>query len=957
MNPKGVCPEEEALHFIASEKDKDIFQKKFISEDKGYGVIATKNIEPGEFLLEYVGRHITGSEGEDLYKEYSAEDAAFLYFYNFQEQNFCIDGSKETRLGRFINDDHIKPNSKIKIVLDEQQKPHLCVFAITEILAGEEIVYDYETPNCQWRQDGTHTTNYGPETLAETDIAESTDNDLFDISDCNPLLSSSVMEEEEEFSEFEMVIVINKLSFFQTVEEEGSRSLVMSDEKVDDNSQSKEEETTEREVILRKTPSKTQQKSHGSNSQQHNVTVKTSSNTSHHRVYDKKNYCFYCGKPYAKITRHLKQKHSDQPDVARALAYRKGSKMHSLLLTKVANMGNYQHNCSVLSSGEGQIIPKRQATCEVAATNYLPCKFCFAMYVKTDLWRHLKRCKLRGTEASIVTRRVQTSSSMMLPMNTVISTGLKTVLQEMTYDNITLLVKADSLIISLGERMFLKNGEVGRHRADIRNKMRELARLVLVARDIDKDVVFLKDLICPRKFNTVLEAVKQMTGFNELSNRFAVPSTALKLRHSLVKVSYILQGEALRVQDDDLKSKAEQFVKLIELDWSTHVSSNALKTLYQKKWNLPQILPLSEDIKKLQDHLKSLEVVCDQPTAKSWSELAQVTLTQLILFNRRREGEVSRMELNTYLQRNQHDMHDEVLESLSKLCENLARVEVRGKRGRKVPVLFTTNIKQSVELLIKTREEVGISPTNPYIFARPFYGSQGNFRGCDSLKRFAESCGAKQPQNLTSTKLRKHIATVSQLLNLQTHELDQLATFMGHDIEVHREFYRLPEETLQVAKVSRLLFALQGGMSKFKGKSLEDITPNINSEEKSSDSDSDVQSEGTPIKKSQKVNEKALHHARQLGALKYRQSRQVNMHIMEQSLSLSQMGKSRRPWSDTERKVIHQHFKDFLKKLKIPGKVDCQKCLNNNQILKDNERDWKAIKYFMYNKIAAIKKS
>ncbi|XP_014887273.1 probable serine/threonine-protein kinase irlF [Poecilia latipinna] len=155
MNPKGVCPEEEALHFIASEKDKDIFQKKFISEDKGYGVIATKNIEPGEFLLEYVGRHITGSEGEDLYKEYSAEDAAFLYFYNFQEQNFCIDGSKETRLGRFINDDHIKPNSKIKIVLDEQQKPHLCVFAITEILAGEEIVYDYETPNCQWRQKTT----------------------------------------------------------------------------------------------------------------------------------------------------------------------------------------------------------------------------------------------------------------------------------------------------------------------------------------------------------------------------------------------------------------------------------------------------------------------------------------------------------------------------------------------------------------------------------------------------------------------------------------------------------------------------------------------------------------------------------------------------------------------------------------------------------------------------------
>lgn len=239
-----------------------------------------------------------------------------------------------------------------------------------------------------------------------------------------------------------------------------------------------------------------------------------SSNTAHQRVYDKRNYCLYCEKPYTKITRHLKQKHSDKPDVARALAHRKGSTMHCLLLTKVRNMGNYNHNNSVLSSGKGQIIPKRQAISPSAASDYLPCKFCFAMYVRTDLWRHIKCCKLQEKEDRPVMRRVQASCSLMLPMDITISTGLKTVLQDMTYDDVSQLVKADTLI-SLGERMFLKNGEVGRHRADIRNKMRELARLVLMARNVDKDIVFLKDLICPSKFNTVLEAVKQMTGFNQ----------------------------------------------------------------------------------------------------------------------------------------------------------------------------------------------------------------------------------------------------------------------------------------------------------------------------------------------------------------------------------------------------------------------------------------------------------
>ncbi len=98
------------------------------------------------------------------------------------------------------------------------------------------------------------------------------------------------------------------------------------------------------------------------------------------------------------------------------------------------------------------------------------------------------------------------------------------------------------------------------------------------------------------------------------------------------------------------------------------------------------------------------------------------------------------MEVKSYLQRNKHSMQDEILIDSQfssfekKLCENLIRVEIRGKRGRKVPVLFPTNVRESVELQIKSREEVGISPSNPYIFARPCYGSQENIRECDSLR-------------------------------------------------------------------------------------------------------------------------------------------------------------------------------------------------------------------------------
>ena len=55
-------------------------------------------------------------------------------------------------------------------------------------------------------------------------------------------------------------------------------------------------------------------------------------------------------------------------------------------------------------------------------------------------------------------------------------------------------------------------------------------------------------------------------------------------------------------------------------------------------------------------------------------------------------------------------------------------------------------------------------------------------------------------------------------------DMDQLANFMGHDIRIHREYYRLPEGTLQLAKISKVLMAPeQGKLADFKGKNLDEI--------------------------------------------------------------------------------------------------------------------------------------
>ncbi|CAL8238134.1 unnamed protein product, partial [Merluccius merluccius] len=128
-----------------------------------------------------------------------------------------------------------------------------------------------------------------------------------------------------------------------------------------------------------------------------------------------------------------------------------------------------------------------------------------------------------------------------------------------------------------------------------------------------------------------------------------------------------------------------------------------------------------------------------------------------------------------------------------------------------------------MDLLNKTRNACEVPENNAFFFARP--QALTHFRGSDVIRQVAQSCGARNPEALSSTKLRKHVATMSQILNLKENEMDNLADFLGHDIQVHRKYYRLPEGTLQLAKVSKILLAMERGkMAAFKGQNLDEIT-------------------------------------------------------------------------------------------------------------------------------------
>ncbi|KAK3507684.1 hypothetical protein QTP70_033538 [Hemibagrus guttatus] len=64
---------------------------------------------------------------------------------------FSVDAAREDgSLGRLVNDDHINPNSNMKIIT-VKGKPHLCLFATKSINPGEEITYNYGDSEWPWR--------------------------------------------------------------------------------------------------------------------------------------------------------------------------------------------------------------------------------------------------------------------------------------------------------------------------------------------------------------------------------------------------------------------------------------------------------------------------------------------------------------------------------------------------------------------------------------------------------------------------------------------------------------------------------------------------------------------------------------------------------------------------------------------------------------------------------------
>ena len=471
---------------------------------------------------------------------------------------------------------------------------------------------------------------------------------------------------------------------------------------------------------------------------------------------------------------HLRGQHTKSKEVFEAL--QKSGKERELAFEKVKNLGNFKHNSTVLSTGNGElIVVRRPKTDVVTYQDYVPCTICYGFFKCNELWRHNKICKHRKEDACGFSEPFSLTKARMLLAGS-FQTNLKflhtSVLSLMRHDDVYAAILKDGLILQFGDILLNKLGI--RRKNDIAQRMRQLGKLIELLHNDNENNLELSDYLIPSRFDAVVNAVRKISGYKMNKEDifvFETPSLAIRLGHHIIKCAEIKRGRCIRDGSDIILKQTANFIDLYHIEWTDRMSSVALASLKTNKFNKEEALPLTEDLVLLKTFLvKNINLLNSSISKETpyavYRSLLEYTLVRIILFNERRSSEVAMLLLDTVKQKIKwgKTAHQEILNCLQpqekQLLKRLDMVQTQGKLNKRVPIVLTEDMQTALCNITKYREYAG-DTTNKYVFSS---GEKGFLNAWQVINKCAKLAGCQQPNLISSSRLRKYIATACQVV-------------------------------------------------------------------------------------------------------------------------------------------------------------------------------------------------
>ena len=424
---------------------------------------------------------------------------------------------------------------------------------------------------------------------------------------------------------------------------------------------------------------------------------------------------------------------------------------------------------------------------------------CASEIYQVEFRRHYNRCN--GTKAVGKTCRnlAQLGRQLFACCHAIASDKLKVlIISRMRYDKVLRAIRFDKLLVEFGNEICLHlRGQ--QHKANICAKLRRLGRLKLIL-NVEK----FSDILVAAKSLNVVSAIEKMGSDPENPNaEFLKFPTLVENLATLVKqVAATHSVLCLRENNLAIKQSTDHFVECFTNDYAKRLSRMVSEShgVFRRQKN--QELPSAEDIRLLYSYLANIRKTCYNSLEKEFNEqvyldLLKSTLTSLQVFNRRRPGDVERIFLQDF--KNKQMMkegskldYNKLTTDMRDLVDEFAIIYTRGKWSNNIKLLVPPDVLLCLNKIVELRHKLDISSKNNYLFAlpkTPLYKVR-HPSAYVLLSRYADLCGASNPHLLRSTKLRSHLATKCIELNLNDAELGDLASYMGHHVDIHKSHYR-----------------------------------------------------------------------------------------------------------------------------------------------------------------------
>jgi len=536
--------------------------------------------------------------------------------------------------------------------------------------------------------------------------------------------------------------------------------------------------------------------------------------------------CFFCGQFNSNLIRHLTTKHKKEEEVMHCMKLPKKSQIEAFHVLR--KKGLLRYNKKEMAKDVPQYERQQVSTDK----DIVMCDSCSGFYSRRYFCRHKKTCI--GDLA--VMPKAMPIEVLQSHLEKVRADFKEQILSRFLLDEVGQLCISDPTIVQFGSRLYEKLKSKKDKQSEVKKSvmadMRRIGHLFLKFRLLVTSgsgsvstCSSAADMLVRRNFSCLVDAIEAYTIAEKPGEKSGLK---INLYYLLKKMAKIQKATHLMNDNDSAASEIEKFQEVLSLSYN-QIFGDAVYHLNRKrhiKLRRPQQMPSEDQVSKLKTYtVNRISTILNDPfilwNSLCYTELRDLTVSRLTLFNARRGGEPSRMSLTEWDDADNSVWLDPLrqqamTESEVSLFQGM-KLTYQGGKGNNhlVPILIPHDTIHAMRTLSNKEVRVmsDVSGSNEYMFPCT-QQSDTHVGGWHAVKRICVDAQIENHEMLTATKMRHRISTIYAAIDVPEADRPFFYKHMGHSAEINAHIYQAPLAESEILKVGVHLVAMDGAYVK-----------------------------------------------------------------------------------------------------------------------------------------------